>query len=113
MKINNETDFIKKILRPYLEGRGYKVHKHTERFSRGYPDLSAVKDGETIYIEAKIAPKDATSLQMKELEDLAKHGARAFTVIWFPFKEIWIVYRIFYDGSIQQVKGGDESWENI
>ena len=96
--IRNETQFIAKIIRPMLELLRWRVEKHTQRFSSGYPDLSAVKDGATIYIEAKMWPKTPTPIQKDVLKDLSLHGAPVYVFTYVPKINNYTIEEMYSNG---------------
>jgi len=81
-----ETDIEKKI-KEYLKLNGYKVWKNLTEGSRtggsgrkkspnkGIPDLSALKDGITYYLEVKTPTGKVSEDQKKWHEEMYKHGA--------------------------------------
>ena len=100
----NETQYITKRLRPFLKERGFAVvHKSSERFSSGWPDLTCVHapDGETVFIEAKVDGKKPTPLQRKTLQDLAKAGARAFVFTWHNEGQYQLIERMTEEGVFE------------
>ena len=106
----NETQYIAKRLRPFLRECGFAVvHKSSERFSSGWPDLTCVHapDGETVYVEAKGGiNNNLTPLQRKILIDLAKAGAKCFTFRWNILRnksEIWNINEIGIDNYWPQL----------
>lgn len=77
----NETQYIANKIKPLLKELRFKVKKHAEKFSSGWPDLSAVHypDGRTIYIEAKVGNSEKpTPLQLHELKELSQYGADTY-----------------------------------
>ena len=103
----NETQFTNKILRPYLKGLGFhKIHKTSERFSSGWPDLTCIHypSGATIYIEAKVDKNVPTPSQMSELVDLSKCGAHAYVFTYLnTFKE-FIIEQVASNGAKVLIK---------
>jgi Holliday junction resolvase len=75
---------IKRKIVAYLKSNYYKVYSIQDRFTVGIPDIYAVKDGRSIWIEVK-KDEAATrtkhaSRQVYELADLAHHGVQAIMV---------------------------------
>jgi len=84
-----ETQYINKILKPFLKELGFrKIHKSSERFKSGWPDLTCIsfksKMGLTTYIEAKVYPNKLTPIQRNELMEIAQAGAPAYCFTWHP-----------------------------
>lgn len=97
----NETQYIARELRPFLKECGFAVvHKSSERFSSGWPDLTCVHapDGETVFIEAKVDGKEPTPLQRKTLQDLAKAGTRAYVFRFDNATKRQMIFHITVDG---------------
>lgn len=61
-----------------LEGGGWYVVKILQTTKNGWPDLQAVKNGETVYIEVKNVGQLPDPLQEVRHRDLRKAGARVF-----------------------------------
>lgn len=61
-----------------LERAGWYVVKIIQTTRNGWPDLQAIKNGETVYIEVKDVGKDADPLQRLRHRELIKAGARVF-----------------------------------
>jgi len=102
-----ETQYINKILRPFLKELGFKkIHKSSERFKSGWPDLTCVHapEGETVYIEAKVYPNKLTPIQRNELMEIAQAGAPAYCFIWYPKEKEQLI-------SVIDHKGGDKIFD--
>ena len=82
----NETQYTRK-LRKRLEGKGYLVHKTSERFSAGWPDLVAIKD-HVLFIEVKVGKNKLSKLQSLKLHEITNVGGLAFEVRWEKGEEI-------------------------
>lgn len=95
-----ETQYINKILRPYLKELGFKkIHKSSERFKSGWPDLVCIhKHGLTIYIEAKVYPNKITPIQRSELMEISQTGADAYVFTWYPKERAQHICEIEADG---------------
>lgn len=77
MKTQNET-YIRRSITDALRLAGWDVTYHLQGVGcrRGFPDLTAMKDGETVYIEVK-TPTGRQSDYQKEFEQICKaHGCR-------------------------------------
>lgn len=77
MKTQNET-YIRRSITNALRLAGWDVTYHLQGVGcrRGFPDLTAMKDGETVYIEVK-TPTGRQSDYQKEFEQICKaHGCR-------------------------------------
>ncbi len=61
-----------------LERSGWYVVKIIQSTKNGWPDLQAVKRGETVYIEVKELGETADPLQKVRHRDLISAGARVF-----------------------------------
>jgi len=101
-----ETQYINKILKPFLKGLGFrKIHKSSERFKSGWPDLTAISEnGLTAYIEAKVYPNKLTPIQRNELMEIAQTGAPAYCFIWYPKEKEQLI-------SVIDGKGGDKIFD--
>ena len=77
MKQQAET-IIRKSITAALKASGWDVTYHLQGVGcrRGFPDLTAMKDGQTIYIEVKTETGRQSDYQ-KEFEQICKaHGCR-------------------------------------
>lgn len=77
MKTQNET-YIRRSITDALRLAGWDVTYHLQGVGcrRGFPDLTAMKDGETVYIEVKTETGRQSDYQ-KEFEQICKaHGCR-------------------------------------
>ena len=76
----NETRFTRE-LRQLLESEGALVHKNSERYHSGWPDLTVIMKGkQTFFMEVKVDGNEPTPLQWKTLRDIVKHGGSAVVV---------------------------------
>ena len=105
----NETQYTKKI-REQLEKRGYLVHKNSERFSSGWPDLVAIHEIRTIWIEVKVDDNELTALQEKTLKDIARRGGTAFVMWWDNGKKIEIICKMEHDGQLLSLDDASGSY---
>lgn len=62
----------------YLTKRGWLVVKLIQTNMNGTPDLMALKDGKTVFIEVKQPGKKPNDLQAYRIEKLNKAGFEAF-----------------------------------
>lgn len=72
-----EKDYQRKIIKA-LEKDGWFVIKVIRANKSGIPDITAVKNGNTIYIEAKGPKTPLSKVQDYTLSELRRHGANAF-----------------------------------
>ena len=63
-----------------LEKNGWYVVKIIQSTKNGWPDLQALKNGKTIYIEVKSEKGKLSELQKYRHKELRKHGAHVFTI---------------------------------
>lgn len=70
---------IQSQIKKYLEANGWLVIKLIQTTMNGIPDLMALKDGRTVFIEVKQPGKKPTDLQQYRIEKLHKQGFEAFT----------------------------------
>ena len=70
-----ETD-IQNQIRDYLRMKGWFVIRHQQSMGslKGLSDLSALKDGITIYIEVKTSKGHQSQYQMQFQHDIEAHG---------------------------------------
>ena len=61
-----------------LERAGWYVVKILQTTKNGWPDLQAVRNGETVYIEVKDIGEEPDPLQEVRHRDLKRAGARVF-----------------------------------
>ena len=64
----------------YLEPKGWFVVKLIQTNKNGIPDLLCIRKGTCMFIEVKRAPARARPLQVYRMNELTKHGAKAFVV---------------------------------
>lgn len=67
-------------IKTHLQKLGYTVVKLIRLSDNGYPDLMAMKDGKTIFIESKEAKDTLKELQKYRIDELRKNGFIAFTL---------------------------------
>ncbi len=81
-----ESKLQRKII-AYLEKKGWYVLKVVSSNKSGHPDIQIMRDGQTIFIEAKDKGKKPSKLQLYRHEQLRERG---FTVLviddWEVFK---------------------------
>ena len=67
---------IRRQIRAYLQTLGWLVVYHMQGplSYKGFPDLTAVKDGRTVYIEVKTAKGKLSANQKQFQKDLTEHG---------------------------------------
>lgn len=63
-----------------LKGQGFKVLNIIKLSENGYPDLMALKDGKTIFIEVKEVKDTLKELQKARIDELIKSGFEAFAI---------------------------------
>lgn len=69
---------IQASIKKYLEANGWMVIKLIQTTMNGIPDLMALKDGKTVFIEVKQPGKKPNDLQKYRIEKLQKQGFEAF-----------------------------------
>lgn len=65
---------IQKSIIKYLQLRGFKVYKISDRFRAGIPDLYACRDGLSCWIEVKAPGGRLSKLQEFEIDQLRAAG---------------------------------------
>jgi hypothetical protein len=65
-------------VRAYLRLTGWLVFRHQQGLGsyRGFPDLTALKDGVTVYVECKTATGKLSTHQVNFRRDCEYHGGR-------------------------------------
>lgn len=63
-----------------LEAKGYKIVKLIRLSENGYPDLMALKDGETIFVECKEKNDTLKPLQKFRIDELINNGFEAYAI---------------------------------
>jgi Holliday junction resolvase len=71
---------IQRDIMRYLQLRGFKVYKISDRFRSGIPDLYACRDGRSIWFEVKTPDGRLSKLQEHEIRQLLAAGAQACVV---------------------------------
>ena len=79
-----ESEVQRKIILQ-LEKRGWVVVKLIKTTMNGIPDLMALKDGSTVFIEVKTETGKVSELQKYRHEQLKKQGFTVF--VWNKFEE--------------------------
>ena len=79
-----ESKIQKKIIKK-LETEGYFVLKLIKCNKNGYPDLIAVKENETIFIEVKRPSGDLSELQKVRIKELRSRGI--IVKIWQGYEQ--------------------------
>jgi len=72
-----ESTIQAKIIK-WLKSDGYFVTKLMGTSTSGIPDVLAIKDGRTIFIEVKQPKREAEKLQAFRIKELISYGAMAF-----------------------------------
>ena len=76
---------IQKKITTQLEREGYLVLKIIKCNKSGYPDLIAVKENDTLFIEVKRPKGKLSELQKVRIADMKKRGINV--VVWTAYKE--------------------------
>ena len=76
---------IQKKITTQLEREGYLVLKIIKCNKSGYPDLIAVKENDTLFVEVKRPKGKLSELQKVRIEDMKKRGINV--VVWTAYKE--------------------------
>jgi Holliday junction resolvase len=71
---------IQTAIRNQLIARGYMVTKIALASQRGWPDLLALKNGRTIFIEVKRPGKEPTPLQKLKHTELRRQGFAVYVL---------------------------------
>jgi len=74
---------IQAKIKRILEGKGYTVVKVIQLSRNGYPDIMAMKDGRTVWVEAKAEGQKPRPTQLLRLRQLRDNG---FTAFWTDLK---------------------------
>lgn len=69
---------IQASIKKYLEANGWTVIKLIQTTMNGIPDLIALKNSETVFIEVKQKGKKPSDLQQYRIDKLHKNGFKAF-----------------------------------
>jgi Holliday junction resolvase len=69
---------IQSQIKKHLEANGWMVIKLIQTSVNGIPDLMALKNGRTVFIEVKQPGKKPNDLQQYRIEKLHKAGFEAF-----------------------------------
>ena len=101
----NETRFTKELVKMF-KAEGYLVHKSSERFKSGWPDLVVIRDGMATFIEVKVDKNEPTMLQVNTLREIVRHGAKAMILSWQNKTKTINKYQI-------KSKVEDEKWERL
>jgi Holliday junction resolvase len=70
---------IQSQIKKYLEANGWMVIKLIQTSVNGIPDLMALKNGRTVFIEVKQPGKKPNDLQQYRIEKLHRAGFAAIT----------------------------------
>ena len=73
----SESIIQREIIR-HLEGEGWFVLKLIQTNKNGIPDLLAIRQGETIFVEVKMEGAKARPLQNYRLKELQNYGVNSF-----------------------------------
>lgn len=71
---------IQSLIIKYAERRRWACVKTTTSSRRGWPDLVAIRDGRTIWIEVKRKDEEARRQQALVANWMREHGAEVFEV---------------------------------
>ena len=84
--MNNLTEQqIQKKITTQLEKDGYLVLKLIKCNKSGYPDLLAVKENDTLFIEVKKPNGKLSELQKVRIADMKQRGINV--VVWTAYKQ--------------------------
>ena len=72
-----ESTIQSKIIK-WLKSEGYFVTKLMGTSTNGIPDVMAIKDGRTLFVEVKRPGREADPLQAYRIQELINYGAIAF-----------------------------------
>ena len=70
-------------IRKWFEANGWIVLKTVALSTAGWPDIIALKDGTTVFVEVKKPDGKLSDLQAFRIEQLIKAGFQAFTAYSF------------------------------
>ncbi len=73
------SSFQKKIINK-LKSKGWNVVSVIRLSQNGYPDLLAMKQGKTLWIECKEYNDNLKPLQKMRIDELRKNGFRAYCI---------------------------------
>ena len=76
---------IQKKITTQLEKDGYLVLKIIKCNKSGYPDLIAVKQNDTLFVEVKRPKGKLSELQKVRIEDMKQRGINV--VVWTAYKQ--------------------------
>ncbi len=76
---------IQKKITTHLEKDGYLVLKIIKCNKSGYPDLIAVKENDTLFVEVKRPKGKLSELQKVRIEDMKQRGINV--VVWTAYKQ--------------------------
>ena len=102
-KIKNEREYYEKMVKPFLEEHGFNVHKVTEKFKSGRPDILALKNGITYYIEIKKQGNWLTKLQALTLRKLANCLAPVYIFQYDRTYDFHNIYEVTEKGRIRAI----------
>ena len=72
-----ESTIQTKIIK-WLKSEGYFVTKLMGTSTNGIPDVLAIKDGRTLFVEVKRPGREADPLQAYRIQELNDYGVLAF-----------------------------------
>jgi Holliday junction resolvase len=72
---------IQTQIKKYLETNGWMVIKLIQTSCNGIPDLMALKNGRTVFVEVKQPGKKPNDLQQYRIEKLQKQGFAAIVAV--------------------------------
>lgn len=78
-QLTSESAIQKKLL-DGLAAQGWWVQKVVGQSRNGLPDLVAIHNGETLWIEVKRDNGKLSRFQMLEITDMAKNGAKVLVI---------------------------------
>lgn len=93
----SETNYTEQLKERFRKA-GWLVHKTSERFVSGWPDLLVIKKGTSVFIEVKVKTNSLSALQRKTLIDLAKAGVLAVVMRQLEDKRE-IIYQVLPTGD--------------
>lgn len=75
----NETQYTAQLKERFTKS-GWLIHKTSERFTAGWPDLVCIGKGLVLFIEVKVGSNALSGLQDHTLKQIAKNGGMALVM---------------------------------
>lgn len=77
-KLTTKESSVQTSIKKHLKDNGWFVTKLISTSTAGIPDLMAIKDGQTIFVEVKRKGGRTSAIQDYRIDELRQYGVKVF-----------------------------------